>query len=70
MYSIFCLRFSNRKFDYENFLCTLLMNGESRRDALAIRAFNVEIAKIPTMVDTAVLEYFGSIIIYFISGFR
>ncbi|CAO1417143.1 unnamed protein product [Diamesa hyperborea] len=40
-----------KKFDYENFLCTLLMNGESRRDALAIRAFNVEIAKIPTMVS-------------------
>lgn len=40
-----------RKFDYENFLCTLLIEGESRRDALAIRAFNVEIARIPTVVS-------------------
>ena len=70
MFFNFCLHFSLRKFDYENFLCTLLINGESRRDALAIRAFNVEIAKIPTAVDSAVLEYFRSMINFLISGFR
>jgi len=41
-----------RKFDYENFLCTLLIKDESsRRNAFALRAFNVELARIPTVVS-------------------
>lgn len=40
-----------RKFDHENFLCTLLLPGDARRDAVAIRAFNVEIARIPGVVS-------------------
>lgn len=40
-----------RSYDYENFLCTLLISGEARRDALAIRAFNVELARIPLLVS-------------------
>lgn len=37
----------NRNHDYENFLATLLIKGESeRRSALAVRAFNVEVAKV------------------------
>ncbi|XP_067641575.1 NADH dehydrogenase (ubiquinone) complex I, assembly factor 6 homolog [Eurosta solidaginis] len=32
------------KNDYENYLCTLLLNGEQRRHAFALRAFNVEVA--------------------------
>lgn len=43
--------FSFRNFDYENFLCTLLIGGEARREALAIRAFNVELARIPSVVS-------------------
>ncbi|XP_075220238.1 NADH dehydrogenase (ubiquinone) complex I, assembly factor 6 homolog sicily isoform X4 [Lycorma delicatula] len=35
-----------RKFDYENFLCTLLLTSESRSLAFAVRAFNVEVAKV------------------------
>lgn len=40
-----------RSYDYENFLCTLLISGEARREALAIRAFNVELARIPLLVS-------------------
>ncbi|XP_004529557.1 NADH dehydrogenase (ubiquinone) complex I, assembly factor 6 homolog [Ceratitis capitata] len=32
------------KNDYENYLCTLLLNGDQRRHAFALRAFNVEVA--------------------------
>ncbi|XP_011209942.2 NADH dehydrogenase (ubiquinone) complex I, assembly factor 6 homolog [Bactrocera dorsalis] len=32
------------KNDYENYLCTLLLNGDHRRHAFALRAFNVEVA--------------------------
>lgn len=32
-------------------MCSLLLKGDSRRDALAIRAFNVELARIPTVVS-------------------
>lgn len=39
--------FKNRNLDYENFLATLLIKGRSeRRGAFAVRAFNVEIAKV------------------------
>lgn len=40
-----------RQHDYENYLCTLLMNGKSRRSAFGIRALNVEVAKIASMVS-------------------
>ena len=43
--------YSFRNYDYENFLCTLLIGGETRREALAIRAFNVELARIPSVVS-------------------
>lgn len=43
----------NRNHDYENFLATLLIRGQSeRRSAFAIRAFNVEIAKVAGSVHT------------------
>ncbi|XP_055910781.1 NADH dehydrogenase (ubiquinone) complex I, assembly factor 6 homolog [Eupeodes corollae] len=40
-----------KKNDFENYLCTLLVNGEIRRNAFAIRALNVEIAKIGSSVS-------------------
>ncbi|XP_075220235.1 NADH dehydrogenase (ubiquinone) complex I, assembly factor 6 homolog sicily isoform X2 [Lycorma delicatula] len=40
-----------RKFDYENFLCTLLLTSESRSLAFAVRAFNVEVAKVQDQVS-------------------
>lgn len=43
--------FHCRNFDYENFLSTLLFKGESRRGAFALRAFNVELARIPASVS-------------------
>lgn len=42
----------NRNHDYENFLATLLIKGRSeRRAAFAVRAFNVEIAKVAGSVS-------------------
>ncbi|XP_078034656.1 NADH dehydrogenase (ubiquinone) complex I, assembly factor 6 homolog sicily isoform X1 [Augochlora pura] len=35
-----------RKYDYENFLCTLSLSAETRSAAFAIRAFNVEVAQV------------------------
>lgn len=41
-----------RTHDFENFLSTLLINGHvERRGAFAVRAFNVEIAKIAGSVN-------------------
>ncbi|XP_019558491.2 NADH dehydrogenase (ubiquinone) complex I, assembly factor 6 homolog [Aedes albopictus] len=40
-----------RQYDKENFLCTLLLKNPERRSALAIRAFNVEIARITGTVS-------------------
>lgn len=41
------LSFRCRKYDYENYLSTLLIKGpQERQCAFAVRAFNVEIAKI------------------------
>lgn len=34
-----------RKRDYESYLCSLLLPAESRSSALALRAFNVELAQ-------------------------
>ncbi|CRK96863.1 CLUMA_CG009989, isoform A [Clunio marinus] len=39
-----------QKYDNENFLCSLLIK-KGRREALAIKAFNVEIARVPTVVS-------------------
>ncbi|XP_055524267.1 NADH dehydrogenase (ubiquinone) complex I, assembly factor 6 homolog [Wyeomyia smithii] len=45
----YCMRLV-RQHDKENFLCTLLMKNPERRHAMAIRAFNVEIARITSTV--------------------
>lgn len=45
-----------RKFDYENYLSTLLIDGpQMRQCAFAVRAFNVEIAKIAGSVCERVI---------------
>lgn len=40
-----------RKYDYENFLCTLLLPTKVRAAAFAIRAFNIEIAQVQDLVS-------------------
>lgn len=46
-----------RQNDYENFLPTLLINGATQRQcALAVRAFNVEVAKIADVVSVFLLN--------------
>ncbi|KAJ9589879.1 hypothetical protein L9F63_016997 [Diploptera punctata] len=40
-----------RQYDYENFLCTLLLPSESRASAFAVRAFNIEIARVQDQVS-------------------
>ncbi|KAL5277134.1 NDUFAF6 family protein [Megaselia abdita] len=40
----------HRNHDHENFLCTLLLTGDRRRCAFALRAFNVEVSKIGSTV--------------------
>ncbi|XP_048254967.1 NADH dehydrogenase (ubiquinone) complex I, assembly factor 6-like isoform X2 [Haliotis rufescens] len=40
-----------RKNDYENYLCCLLLPGATQRAALAIRAFNVELAQVRETVS-------------------
>lgn len=45
------LEFICRQHDRENFLCTLLLKNPERRQALAIRAFNVEVARITSTVS-------------------
>ncbi|XP_021927289.1 NADH dehydrogenase (ubiquinone) complex I, assembly factor 6 isoform X2 [Zootermopsis nevadensis] len=40
-----------RQHDYENFLCTLLLPSHSRTSAFAIRAFNIEVAKVQDQVS-------------------
>ncbi|KAG5889008.1 hypothetical protein JTB14_033938 [Gonioctena quinquepunctata] len=42
-----------RKYDYENFICTLLLQNTSRTCAFAIRSFNVEVAQVPGSVSQA-----------------
>uniref|UniRef100_A0A182J4S7 NADH dehydrogenase (Ubiquinone) complex I, assembly factor 6 n=1 Tax=Anopheles atroparvus TaxID=41427 RepID=A0A182J4S7_ANOAO len=41
-----------RNHDKENFLCTLLLKNPQRRSALAVRAFNVEVAKVSEKVSS------------------
>lgn len=43
--------FSCRKFDYENFVCSLLLRNSARSCALAVRSFNIEIAQIAEQVS-------------------
>ncbi|XP_022185750.2 NADH dehydrogenase (ubiquinone) complex I, assembly factor 6 [Nilaparvata lugens] len=40
-----------RKFDYENFICTLLLNSNTRSLAFAVRAFNIEVARVQDNVS-------------------
>ncbi|XP_050076284.1 NADH dehydrogenase (ubiquinone) complex I, assembly factor 6 homolog [Anopheles maculipalpis] len=40
-----------RNHDKENFLCTLLLKNPERRSAFAVRAFNVEVAKVSEKVS-------------------
>ncbi|XP_067006812.1 NADH dehydrogenase (ubiquinone) complex I, assembly factor 6 isoform X1 [Anabrus simplex] len=40
-----------RTHDYENFLCTLLLPNECRTSAFAIRAFNIEVARVQDSVS-------------------
>lgn len=40
-----------RSHDYENFVCTLLLQNTSRSNAFALRGFNIEIAKIAEQVS-------------------
>ncbi|RZF46944.1 hypothetical protein LSTR_LSTR012541 [Laodelphax striatellus] len=40
-----------RKSDYENFICTLLLNSGIRSLAFAVRAFNIEVARVQDNVS-------------------
>ena len=40
-----------KRYDFENYLCSLLIKGECRRSSISIRAFNVEIARISDIVS-------------------
>ena len=45
----------NRNLDYENFLCVLLLPKGSRRSVFAVRAFNIEVARV--RLCTAILNF-------------
>ena len=51
-----------RQYDFENYLCCLLVNKQSRHSIFAIRAFNVEIAKV---CDFTTVETIGKMKIQF-----
>ncbi|XP_050309139.1 NADH dehydrogenase (ubiquinone) complex I, assembly factor 6-like isoform X6 [Anthonomus grandis grandis] len=40
-----------RKYDYENFICTILLKSKSRSVAVAVRSFNVEVARVAEQVS-------------------
>lgn len=44
-------RFLNRKLDYENYLCVLLLPKRVRASVFAVRAFNVELARVQDAVS-------------------
>ncbi|ENN76314.1 hypothetical protein HUJ04_002486 [Dendroctonus ponderosae] len=46
----YCLD-SIRKYDYENFMCTLLLKGSARSIAVAVRSFNVEVSRVAEQVS-------------------
>lgn len=48
--SAYCVD-SVKKYDYENFVCTLLLQNSARSAAFAIRSFNIEIAQIAEHVS-------------------
>nr|CAD7452260.1 unnamed protein product [Timema tahoe] len=48
--SVRCV-FSDRQFDHENFLCTLLLPHDCRTSAFAIRAFNIEVARVQDQIS-------------------
>jgi len=45
----YVVQFIYRKFDYENFLSTLLLPMSSRAAGFALRAFNIELAQVIMM---------------------
>lgn len=46
-----------RKHDFENYLCTLLLDKSIRRTSFAVRAFNIEIATVQDQIsDTKIGE--------------
>lgn len=40
-----------RKYEYENFTCTLLLKGTARSCAIAVRSFNVEVSRVSQQVS-------------------
>lgn len=42
-----------RQHDWENYVCSLLLKGDVRNAAMAIRAFNVEMSKVATTMEPA-----------------
>lgn len=42
---------SFRKYDYENFICTILLKNSPRAIAIAVRGFNVEVARVSEQVS-------------------
>lgn len=53
-----------RKYDYENYLCTLLLPRELRRAAFALRAFNVEVSRSVSGHVSGASKFLGA---YFLS---
>ena len=45
------LYFSFRKYDFENFLCTLLLPEKIKSKAFGLRAFNIELARVQDNVS-------------------
>ncbi|KAI4465623.1 nadh dehydrogenase (ubiquinone) complex i assembly factor 6 [Holotrichia oblita] len=45
----YCLD-SVKKYDYENFICTLLLKDTGRSSAIAVRSFNIEVARVSEQV--------------------
>nr|CAD7586333.1 unnamed protein product [Timema genevievae] len=43
--------FESWQFDHENFLCTLLLPHDCRTSAFAIRAFNIEVARVQDQIS-------------------
>ncbi|KAK9693892.1 Squalene/phytoene synthase [Popillia japonica] len=45
----YCLDYV-KKYDYENFMCVLLLKNTARSSAVAVRSFNIEVARISEQV--------------------
>ncbi|KAF5286806.1 hypothetical protein FQR65_LT12427 [Abscondita terminalis] len=50
----YCLE-SVKQHDYENFICTLLLDGKARSTAFAVRSFNVEISRVAGQVTQSTI---------------